>query len=238
MAVEEGGMFKLRGLRAAFPGLAVLSLLLSGGCATPPVYFGDQYLPLINQIDTGRITMDQGVFKVSLNGDILSGEGDTLVLSDATTLQRFEMTDNTSVSTGEQIYEEDDTTGIDYLVVTLRRIGRKEGEVTRATKSGAPVAADTFFKVGGLSVQPLDAACSPGITLVTPITSTTDTSLELYKWISAADSASSVSRSSSGIDTIEGHWVFQSVTVTKNADDTASFTVTSFGQYAVVADVL
>jgi hypothetical protein len=100
------------------------------------------------------------------------------------------------------------------------------------------VDASTFFKVGGLSVQPLDATCSPGITLVTPIATTTDTSLELYKWISAADSTSSVSHSASGIDSLEGHWVFQSVTVTKNTDDTASFTVTSFGQYAVVADVL
>lgn len=236
-----------RGLIAAGAGL------LLAGCSAAGLREGETWLPLVNTIDSGTIVMDAGQFLVALNTALLGeGEGDTLVLSDPETGAKLELPDATTVSTAEQVYEQDGAPGIDYLVITLRRLGSLESLVTHGVKDGAEVGFSDFFKVGGITVQPVDATLSQAITLTVPVNSNnSDTGLELFKWIPSAQTTFAVGTGSaaagdvnrargkgvSGIETVTGNWEFVNTAVTINTDNTASFSVSSFGQYAVVADV-
>jgi len=229
-----------RVLRGATGGAAALLLT---ACSAAGIREGDIYLPVVNQIDSGSIAMQEGQFLVSLNAALLGGTaGDTLILSDPDTGVKFELSDATSIGTGEQVYEMDGKAGIDYLVITLRRIGSMESLSTRAFKDAGLVPFGDFFKVGGLAIQPLDGGLSAAAKVTVPIhTLNTDTSLELYKWVpsvSTTFSAPGTGKGASGSETVTGEWQFVSATVTDNADHTASFSVSSFGQYAVVADTL
>jgi hypothetical protein len=221
--------------------LCAASFLLAA-CGAAGLREGDVYLPVVNQIDSGSIVMKEGEFLVSLNAALLGdAEGDTLILSDPATGAKLELPDATTVGTAEQVYEMDGKAGIDYLVITLRRLGSMEGLVTHGVKDNAEVGFSDFFKVGGITVQPVDASLSQSITLTVPINSTNqDTSLELYKWIPSAQATLSAGggKSASGIETVTGNWVFVSSTVTVNTDGTATFSVGSFGQYAVVSDIV
>lgn len=222
---------------------AVGAGLLMAGCSAAGLREGDTYLPLVNTIDSGTIAMDEGDFLVSNNTAILGdGTGDTLVLSDPATGVKLELSDATTVSTAEQVYEQDGTPGIDYLIITLRRLGSMESLVHHGLKDGATIGFSDFFKVGGITVQPVDGTLSKTITLTVPVASINeDPSLELYKWIPSLQttfSAPGGGKGASGIETVTGNWEFVNTTVTVNTDSTVTFSVNSFGQYAVVSDIL
>ncbi len=93
---------------------------------------------------------------------------------------------------------------------------------------------DVFYKVGGCAILPLGGTLDKSMEIWLPISTATDGSLTLYKWVDGTQLGHSAS---ADIGTGTGAWVRINATLEQPSGAFAvKFSVDSFGQYAVVSD--
>jgi hypothetical protein len=213
-------------MRRTWGGL--LALLIAGssfGCTSGDWFDhpqGMNFLPTILQTDSGSLALTSGV--LATGGDIPSaGALPSVGLQDGTTI--FTAADNT------------DTTGDgkpDYIVVTLRPLSMEAVETMIADVYPDPAAGEyKFYKVGGLSLLPLDATFSSAVTVNVPVHTAADptvgTIFSLYEFTGGL-----TGRQASAVDAASGYW-HRLGTVTVSTDGMVSFTTYNFGQFAIIS---
>jgi hypothetical protein len=220
--------------------MVLLCVLLAMGCGTGNRLDtegdgpgGGQFLPVINQVDSGEIALANGAF---------DGAGNDLVLTDPASGASIRLLDGNSVSTAEQTYDPDGDGDLDFIVLVLRGLAAHAAANVTATKGGAPVSPSTFTKVAGATLAPLDATFSVGVTVSLPLSAFADAGvgsvLELYKFDDGAVYGHSFS---DDIGTDTGVWEYVSdVTVETLASggNGVSFTTNEFGHYCVVGQTI
>jgi len=183
---------------------------------------GMNFLPTILQKDSGSLALTAGV--LATGGDIPA----TAALPSVT------LQNNTTITTDA---DNNDTTGDgkpDFIVVTLRPLSMEAVETMAADVYPDPVAREyKFYKVGGLSLLPLDATFSSAVTVNVPVAAaggpTVGKIFSLYEFVGGL-----TGRQASAVDAASGYW-HRLETVTVSTDGMVSFTTYNFGQFAIIS---
>ena len=189
------------------------------------------FLPIVHTLD------------IKLEAELVGGEYDGLgtdltypAETALTSGASFTIRDGTAISTAEQIYDIDGDGVIDYIVLTIRSLSAQaRGNGTVLGRDGFANPID-FYLVGGATFEPHDASFVPTIELNLPLSGSavfTGSSLPVYKFNPAFTDTRDTS---ADIGDGSGYWELVGAGAVADNGLTVSISVSSFGQYAVVAD--
>ncbi len=232
---KEKLMTKSRGTTLLFWALAIVLV----GCGTgnridigDPGYFPQGYfLPIVHTLDI-RLEAELSWGEYDGLGSDLTYPAETGVTSGTS----FTIRDGTEIATGEQIYDIDGDGVIDYIVMTIRSLSAQaRGNGTVLERDGLENPND-FFLVGGASFEPHDASFVPTIELNLPLSGSAvydGTTLPVYKF---NPEYTDNRGASADIGDGSGYWELIGDGDVAANGLTVSISVSSFGQYAVVAE--
>lgn len=189
------------------------------------------FLPVVHTLDIK--------LEAELIGGAYDGLGNDLTYpaeTGATSGASFTIRDGTSISTAEQIYDVDGDGLIDYIVMTIRSLSAQaRGNGTVLERDGFENPSD-FFLVGGASFEPHDTTFVPTIELNLPLSGSavySTTTLPVYKF---NPSFTDTRDASADIGDGSGYWELVGNGDVAENGLTVSVSVSSFGQYVVVAE--
>jgi hypothetical protein len=202
-------------------------VLVNTGSATNP-FTADFFLPGVNTVDSGEITLTAGLF---------NGSGNDLVFTEPFSTSQLRIPDQAVFSTAQPIYDMDGDGAPDYIVLTLRALSAQAARsVSAIGQNGAAVAASTFYKVGGIAILPISATLSTPAQVTLPVNAAANpaqgTQYPLYKWDGNYAGPQGASASATGV------WRFVEMVTVDSTGNTVTFPVSSFGEYAVVASAV
>jgi|GEM_PF-3588207 len=132
---------------------------------TDPDRGGGQYLPVINQVDSGVIRLDDGTTE-----GLFEGTGQLLI--DPVSQASIALPANTFISCPDDYYDDDLNGVCNFINLKLRPLSAHAAACTLAyTDSGQTNQVDpqVFTKVGGLALEPVGATFDPYVTITMPV---------------------------------------------------------------------
>ena len=184
--------------------------------------------PTINLLNDGTDTNADSILDSFPDEGKFLGGGNDLSLSATSSPVTLVIRDNTFFSGVEQIYDTDGNGIMDYINVSVRAVS---AQAAASQDNNAGLAANNFFKGGAIFVRPGDANINLAMQVTIPIndgTAFSQANYALFRW------NGNYKAPSSDIGTNVGIWENVNTAVTNNGDNTVTFSVSRFGEYAVV----
>lgn len=219
-------------------GITIMLIMLLPACGTGSrlderADGGGQFLPRVNEVDSGRIALGAG--------GVFLGEGSDLLLTDALSKTSIRLPDQTTVWTPDDYFDEDNNGLPDFIVLTIRPLSAHAAAgITAYDQLGNLVTPSLFDKVGGARFEPDTATFTPNVELTMGISSAAPEnvgqSLDIYKFTSNYQ----VSRAPAfDIGSGTGIWrYYTTVAITESEGyEVVKFSASQLGEYAAVTDV-
>jgi hypothetical protein len=238
----------MRGIRGGFPAFGVLLLLGSlllhacGGTGNRLDTDGDgpgggQYLPVVQQVDSGIISLEVAEGEGFIDGRLSLG-GQDLVLADPFSGTAVRLVDESNVSTAEDVYDYEGNGVPNYIVVTIRALSAQAAaNVTAFDADDNQLNPADFIKVGGAAFLPLDATFSAGVEITLPVSPNSNPEpgklYDLYRWV---DNTIDGRQTAADVGTGTGYWQYLQDVEVGGTGINISFTVNELGQYCVATD--
>jgi hypothetical protein len=220
--------------------LSAACMLLLAGCGsgnridtTQDGPGGGHNIPLIPEIDWPTINLlndsvdNGGVISFPDEGKFLGG-GNDLSLSATVVPLTLVIRDNTFFSGADQIYDVDGNGIMDYINVSVRAVSAQAAASLDNNSGLIPV---DFIKGGAVHIMPNFTNLSLAMEVTIPINDSASFSsvdYVLFHW------NGNYKAPSADIGTNVGIWESVNTPVTNNGDNTVTFNVSSYGEYAVI----
>ena len=237
-------MLGTRGITHAVIVMLALALTACGGTGNRLDTEGDgpgggQYLPLVQQADSGWISLEVLDGETLLDGR-LALDGNDLVLADPFSGTAIRLLDNSNVATAEQIYDTDGNGVPNYIVVTIRALSAQAAaNVTAVDNEGSPIDPADFIKVGGAAFLPLDATFSAGVEITFPVNPSADpTPGKVYPLYKFVDNTIDGRQTAADVGTGTGVWEYVTDVDVDGAGTTVTFSAAGLGQYCIATNTI
>ncbi|MBN2082178.1 hypothetical protein JW859_08210 [bacterium] len=180
---------------------------------------GGQYLPVINQVDSGIIRLDGGTTE-----GLFEGTGQLLV--DPVSQASIALPSNTFVRCPGDYYD-DDLNGVsNFINLKLRPLSAHAAACTEAyfdSGKNNQVDPQDFVKVGGLALEPVGASFEPYITITMPVHAIAEpTDGEEFDLYYFHDESEAGHTASDDVGTDVGWWEFIGSAVVQDPPQAAS----------------